>query len=348
MLHKFIILLLALSLNVGNVTGQKQFKVVCVAFYNFENLFDTHDMPGKNDVEFTPDGDYHYTEEIYQEKLDNLAEVVSRIGTDVTPDGAAILGVCEIENRKVLEDFVRHPKIADRNYQIVHFESQDFRGIDNALLYQEKYFKVHHSDTLLMISRISGTDTSYSRHILVVEGTLDGDTTAITVNHWPSRRGGEQATRSLRNGAAQQNRDLVDKNDARGIKTIVMGDLNDDPINESVSDILRAKPNKKKTRSGEMYNPYYDYYKRGLGTTAYRDAWSLFDQIILSYNFVKKSSNGFRYHRAEVFNEPWLTQKLGTYKGYPYRTYSFGSYIGGYSDHFPVYIFLVKESQISE
>ena len=344
MLHKFLVLIFALCLSVSTSLAQKQYKVVCVAFYNFENLFDTYDMPGKNDVEFTPDGANHYTEEIYLEKLDNLATVVSKIGTDVTPDGAAILGVCEIENRKVLEDFVKHPKIADRNYQIVHYESPDFRGIDNALLYQEKYFKVHSSNTLLMISRISGTDTSYSRHILVVEGTLDGDTVAITVNHWPSRRGGEQATKHLRNGAAQQNRDLVDRNNARGIKTIVMGDLNDDPINESVSEILRAGPNKKKIRSGEMYNPYYEYYKRGLGTTAYRDAWSLFDQIILSSNFVRKT-DGFRFHRAEVFNEPWLTQKLGTYKGYPHRTYSFGSYIGGYSDHFPVYIFLVKESK---
>jgi len=342
MLRKYLILLSTLALSLSTSFAQKQYKVVCVAFYNFENLFDTYDMPGKNDVEFTPDGANHYTEEIYLEKIDHLATVVSKIGMDVTPDGAAIIGVCEIENRKVLEDFVRHPKIADRNEQIVHFESQDFRGIDNALLYQEKYFKVHSSDTLLMISRISGTDTSYSRHILVVEGTMDGDTVAITVNHWPSRRGGEQATRHLRNRAAQQNRDVVDRNNARGIKTIVMGDLNDDPVNESVSKILRAGPSTKKMRSGEMYNPYYDFYKRGMGTTAYRDAWSLFDQIILSSNFVRKT-DGFRFHRAEVFNEPWLTQKLGTYKGYPYRTYSFGSYIGGYSDHFPVYVFLIKE-----
>ncbi len=344
MQHKDLILIIALCLSGSVCFAQKKYKVVCVAFYNFENLFDTYDMPGKNDVEFTPDGDYHYTEEIYQEKLDHLAEVVSKIGTDLTPDGPAILGVCEVENLKVLEDFVKHPKIADRNYQIVHYESQDFRGIDNALLYQEKYFKVHSSDTLRMISRISGKDTSYSRHILVVEGTLDGDTVAITVNHWPSRRGGEQATRHLRNRAAQQNRDLVDLNYQRGIKTIVMGDLNDDPINVSVSEILNAGPDKKKIRGREMYNPYYDYYKKGLGTTAYRDAWSLFDQIILSSHFVKRS-DGFRFHKAEVFNEPWLTQKLGTYKGYPYRTYSFGSYVGGYSDHFPVYIFLKKEVQ---
>jgi len=344
MLKKYLILMFVMSIAATSSFAQKEYKVACVAFYNFENLFDTYDMPGKNDVEFTPDGAYHYTEEIYQEKLENLATVVSEIGTDLTPDGAAILGVCEIENRNVLEDFVKHPKIADRNYQIVHYESQDFRGIDNALLYQEKYFKVHSSDTLLMISRVSGTDTSYSRHILVVEGTLDGDTIAFTVNHWPSRRGGEQATRHLRNGAAQQNRDLVDRNNERGIKTIVMGDLNDDPINESVSEILNAVPSKKKIHSTEMYNPYYDFYKRGQGTTAYRDAWSLFDQIILSPQFVKRT-DGFRFHRADVFNEPWLTQKLGTFKGYPHRTYSFGSYIGGYSDHFPVYVFLVKETR---
>ena len=326
------------------VDAQKQYKVICVGFYNFENLFDTEDHPDKQDSEFTPEGSNHYTEDRYQTKLENLSEVVSKMGTEVTPHGPAILGVCEIENRKVLEDFVLHPNIVDRNYQIVHFESPDRRGIDNALLYQEEYFKVTRAYTIPMPTRISDGDTSYSRDILTVHGTIDDEPVVILVNHWPSRRGGEKATAPLRNRAAEICRMVVDSANEQGIKSIVMGDLNDDPVNTSVSEILRARPSTRKLRSGDMYNPFYDFYKRGMGTTAYQDAWSLFDQIILSHQWVRKT-NGFEYYKARVFNEPWLTQRLGHFKGYPFRTYGGGTWLGGYSDHFPVYVFLVKERE---
>jgi hypothetical protein len=184
-------------------------------------------------------------------------------------------------------------------------------------------------------------DTSYSRDILVVSGKIGGEQIVLTVNHWPSRRGGEKATAPLRNAAALINKKIVDSNTVAGIKTIVMGDLNDDPVNTSVKGILRAHTKPEKLTASDMYNPMYDFYRRGMGTTAYQDAWSLFDQIIVSSNLVGDQT-GYRYYRAHVFNEPFLTQKLGQFKGYPYRTFAGNTYLGGYSDHFPVYIFLVK------
>jgi len=161
------------------------------------------------------------------------------------------------------------------------------------------------------------------------------------VNHWPSRRGGEKATAPLRNAAAQINADIVRENTLRGVKSIIMGDLNDDPVNVSVKTILRAKPKPDRLATHDTYNPMYDFYKRGIGTTAYQDAWSLFDQIIVSSNLANDKT-GFHFYRARVFNASFLTQKMGQYAGYPLRTYSGNSYLGGYSDHFPVYIFLVK------
>ena len=333
-----------LLLTVAAHSQDNAVKLVCVAFYNFENLFDTEDDPLTSDGEFTPQGSYHYTEEIYREKLDRLAEVVAQLGTELTPDGPAILGVCEVENRKVLEDFVAHPRIAHRDYRIVHFESRDRRGIDVALLYQQKYFEIQHAKNLPMATRIVQGDTSWSRDILVVTGNLDGEPTAVLVNHWPSRRGGELATAPLRNAAAMVNKRVVDSLAARGVRSIVMGDMNDDPVNESMRVVLDAQAKARRIKEGQMYNPMYDFYKRGMGTTAYRDAWSLFDQIVLSHHYVQ-ATDGFRFYKARVFNKPWLVQKLGQYKGYPFRTYAGGTYLGGYSDHFPVYVFLVKDVQ---
>ncbi len=338
-----ICVLVGVGILYANVFAQSEHKIVCIGFYNFENLFDVYDSPDTDDAEFTPEGSNHYTREIYREKQNHLADVVSQLGIESTPDGVALLGVSEIENRKVLEDFVAHPKIRDRNYQIVHYDSPDSRGIDVALLYQAKYFTYDSSKSIPMPTYINEPgDTSYSRDVLIVYGKMDGEKFAITVNHWPSRRGGEKATAPLRNAAALINKKVVDINTKAGIKTLVMGDLNDDPVNMSVKGILRAQTKSENLASTEMYNPMYAFYKRGIGTTAYQDAWSLFDQVIISSNLVS-DDDGYHFYRARVFNESFLTQKLGQYKGYPFRTFSGNTYIGGYSDHFPVYVFLVKK-----
>jgi hypothetical protein len=323
--------------------GQVEYKVACIAFYNFENLFDTIDSPDTDDFEFTPYGPNAYNSKVYYEKLGNLSKVIGEVGTAYTPDGPAILGVCEIENRSVLEDFVKQPAVASRGYEILHQDSKDGRGVDVGLLYQPKYFTPDTTFYYSLPTNDAGDSAKYSRDILFTIGYLDGELIGISVNHWPSRRGGESSTAHLRNAAAKWNRATIDSlAKHRGItKTIVLGDLNDDPINESVRQYLNAGRSIDRLESHQMFNPFEEYYRRGLGTTAYQDAWSLFDQIILSYP-LSKTKDGFRYYKASIHKEPYMMQKSGPYAGYPWRTYAGGKYAGGYSDHFPVYVLLVK------
>lgn len=325
--------------------AQKSVKVGAIGFYNFENLFDTTDNPEKLDEEFTPTGKRLWTDDIYWEKQQNLAKVVAELGTELSPDGLAILGVAEVENRKVLEDFVQQDALKDRNYQIIHYESPDRRGIDVALLYQPKYFQVTESKAVpLMIYNDTG-ERVFTRDILLVGGTFDGDPLYVLVNHWPSRSGGESATRDFRNAGALRNKEISDSltmlNPAA--KVIIMGDLNDDPVSPSVKKVIKAQAKSAKVRPQGFYNPMYDFYKKGFGTLAYRDAWSLFDQILLNYPIVKANAEGYHFYRAHIHNPSYLIQKKGRYKGYPFRTFDFDNYMGGYSDHYPVYVYLVKE-----
>jgi hypothetical protein len=323
----------------------KQYQVAAIGFYNFENLFDTYDDPKINDEEFLPEGLRVWTKERYEEKLKNLARVISELGTELTPDGVAILGVAEIENRRVLEAFVKQKVVADRNYEIVHYDSPDFRGIDVALLYQPKYFKVSGSRPIPVVIYAENGERIFTRDILYVSGELNGEKVHILVNHWPSRRSGEKATRPLRNAAAMICKNVKDSlvSIDPAAKVIVMGDLNDDPVSPSIKDVLACKNSVEKTEEGDFFNPWFEFYKNGIGTMAYQDAWSLFDQIILSAGLVEGAGNTYRFYKAVVHNKPYLIQKTGQFKGYPFRTFDFDNYIAGYSDHFPVYVFLIRE-----
>lgn len=323
--------------------GQKEFTVACIAFYNLENLFDTLDSPDTDDAEFTPLGPNLYTSEVYWDKLGHMSKVISEIGTAYTTDGPALLGVSEIENRSVLEDLVKQPALVSRGYKILHQDSKDARGVDVALLYQSKYFKPEQVYFYSLKTSEPGEDVRYSRDILFAIGQLNGEEVIVSVNHWPSRRGGEQTTAHLRNAAAAYNRYFLDSMAmAHHItKALVMGDLNDDPVNESLHKYLGAQRTSDDLKENEMYNPFEAFYRKGLGTTAYQDAWSLFDQIILSKDLAV-SSDGLAFYKAGVYSQPYMMQKSGAFKGYPLRTYINGVYAGGYSDHFPVYVLLVK------
>ncbi len=344
-MKQILIFSLSFSLFQTLFAQDTQYKVACVGYYNLENLFDTEDDPLIRDEEFTPDGKRHWTEELYKDKQKNLAKVISEMGTDLTPDGVAILGVSEIENRLVLEDFVKQPAVAGRNYQIVHYDSPDERGIDVGLLYQPKYFTVTGSRAIpLFIYRDDGT-RNFTRDVLHVRGEMEGEELHILVNHWPSRSGGEKRSRPGRNAAALLCKQVVDSLQQLdpNVKVIIMGDMNDDPVSPSIKQVLACKNKKENVKTGDLYNPMTEFYKKGFGTTAWRDAWSLFDQVIVSSGIVAKKQSGYRFYKAVVHNKPYLIQKTGKYKGYPFRTFNFDNYMSGYSDHLPVYIYLIKE-----
>lgn len=321
----------------------KEYKVGCVAFYNLENIFDTIDQEEVMELDFAPGGKNNWNSEKYWEKLGRMAKVISEIGSEYVPGGPALIGVSEIENRTVLEDLIKEEPLAKSGYKIAHFDSPDKRGIDVALLYRASSFKVTSQKAVPL--HMPDIEDFRTRDILVVSGEFDGDLMHVLVGHWPSRRGGEKRSAPLRNAAADLTRSIVDslQKEDKNAKIIVMGDLNDDPTNESVELHLRAKGNQKKMKKGDMFNPMADYYKKGIGTTAYKDVWSLFDQLIVSQGLLGNDKSSYKFFKAKIFKKDYLIQKEGRFKGYPFRTYSFGAYIGGYSDHLPVYMFLIKE-----
>ncbi|MBL7738516.1 MAG: endonuclease/exonuclease/phosphatase [Chitinophagaceae bacterium] len=346
-MKKSVIVVFLIACFFSALAQKKEFKPVIISFYNLENLYDTVNNPIKDDEEFLPDGPRNYKTDIYLDKLNKLATVISQIGADISPDGPALLGVAEVENDTVLNDLVRQKLIAKRNYKIVHYDSKDIRGVDVGLLYNPKYFKPEASDKLFVQLPGGSKDAYYTRDILWVKGQLDGETIHVYVNHWPSRSGGEERSAPAREAAAQVCRNHIDSilKQEPNARIIVMGDLNDDPTNASVSAILNAKGRQKDVRAGGLFNPWTEMYRKGYGTLAYRDAWGLFDQIIISSPFLDKEQNGLFFYQQHIFRKEYMVENKGQYKGYPMRTWDGNTYRGGYSDHFPTYIVFLKKLQ---
>tara|TARA_R110000751_G_scaffold275583_2_gene376515 strand:- start:362 stop:1390 length:1029 start_codon:yes stop_codon:yes gene_type:complete len=327
---------------------EKRFKIHTVAFYNLENLFDTINDTTKFD-EASPIMEMNANrEEVYIKKVKNMARVIADIGADITGNTPAIIGVSEVENRQVLVDVVNDPLLLSKDYGIIHYDSPDARGIDVALLYQKSLFKpISHGSYEVKMYDANTRKRKQTRDQLLVSGELDGDLIHVIVNHWPSRSGGEARSRPSRVAAAKVTKHLKDSLMVIDpyAKIFIMGDLNDDPTNESVKGILEAKSNKEDVDLKGLYNPYEEMFtKKGLGTTAYRDAWSLFDQIIMTKELIKKDDySSFRLYKAGIYNKQYLTNKKGRWKGYPLRSFADGGFSNGFSDHFPVYVHIIKE-----
>ncbi len=340
-----LLLILFFSFSFAGLHAQTKYKVAVVAFYNLENLYDTIDNPKVNDDEFTPKGERSYNSAIYWNKIGKLASVIAQLGSETTPDGPAILGVAEIENDTVLNDLINHPLLKKRNYKYVHYDSRDIRGVDVAMLYNPKYFTPEESKALFVRLPGGSKDSYFTRDILWVKGKLDGETIHVYVNHWPSRLGGEERSAPARAAAAAvclAQMQEVAKTEPN-VKNIIMGDLNDDPTSPSITEVLRAKPKMQDVKPNGLYNPWTELYKKGLGTLAYQDAWGLFDQILISQPWINKEQTGFFFHKQMVFNKEFLVENAGRYKGYPMRTWDGLVYRGGYSDHFPTYLVMLKK-----
>ncbi|MDB5227321.1 MAG: endonuclease/exonuclease/phosphatase [Bacteroidota bacterium] len=342
---KNTILLLISLITATAVSGQQKYKIVAFGFYNLENFYDTINQPNVDDDEFTPNGFYHYDGRIFMDKVDHLAEVISLIGTDETPDGLAFFGCAEIENRTVLETLANHPKLKSRNYQIVHYDGPDLRGVDCGFLYNPKYFKVLYSCSNLVNLKMLDKNNIPTRDVLYIKGVLNGtDTIHVFVNHWPSRRGSSEATAPKREFAARVSKKIIDSLMAinPNTKVIDMGDLNDNPTDVSMTKVLGCVDKKENCKPGGLFNPWVDFYKKGAGTLAFNDAWGIFDQEVISSGWLSHSQSGYFYQGAHIFQRDFMITKTGKYKGYPKRTWDFNIYNAGYSDHLPTYITVLK------
>jgi hypothetical protein len=363
--NKITLLFLFFSIICANAQ-QKKFSVHTVAFYNLENLFDTINNPNI-DEEWLPNGAQNWTSEKYNKKLENLARVLSEIGTGENPNSPTLIGASEIENRGVLEDLVRQPKLAVNDYGIVQYDSPDKRGIDVALLYQKKHFKptssinipllIYRNDSKIVEKNTGETaedkadsdknevaidNRIYTRDVLLVTGILDGDEVNIIVNHWPSRSGGEKKSSPFREAAGRLDRKIMDSiyKVNPNAKIINMGDLNDGTYNKSVKEGVGAKLKKEEVKQFGVYNPFEQMAKDGNSSLFYRDAGDIFDQIMVSETLIQKDYSSYRYWKAGIYNKPYMIQTTGQYKGYPLR-HSINEV--GFSDHFPVYIYLIKQ-----
>jgi hypothetical protein len=360
--RNFLALLFVAVVTVGAQAQEKKYKVHTVAFYNCENLFDT--INGANyDEEYLPQAGW--TQKKYKQKLNNLGRVLAEIGTsDKQKESPTIIGVCEVENRGVLEDLVKNYQLAGKNYGVVHFDSPDKRGIDVGFLYQKKYFEpTSYINIPLMVQKnetkskkkeeveektddvaeVNKIDNRlYTRDILLVTGLLDGEEVNILVNHWPSRSGGEKVSSPFREAAGRLNRKIMDSiyKVNPNAKIISMGDLNDGTYNKSVKEGIGAKLKKEEVKQFGVYNPFEEMAKKGNASLFYRDAGDIFDQIMVSETLIKADYSSFQYWKSGIYNKPFLIETAGQYKGYPKRN---STAEPGFSDHFPVYIYLIKE-----
>ncbi|WP_289645368.1 endonuclease [Maribacter aestuarii] len=313
---------------------KKNEQLYTVAFYNLENLFDAENNERTLDDDFTPEGFKKWTPKRYEKKLSKVAKTIFGIGKPNNPNPPVLVGVAEAENKTVLQDLVQKHPLNPISYKFVHYESPDERGIDTALLYNPKYFEVIHAEPMaLMIKNLDGVrDTT--RDILYVKGRLNGEEMHVFVNHWPSRWEGNEATEYKRIRAAEVIRGKMKgiDNHYKEPNFIIMGDFNDDPDSASIQELIA---------DSSLYNPMEKLHAPGKrGSSNYKKTWSLFDQIIISHSFLNYQKRTHSFREANIYDEVHLKEHDGKYEGSPFRTYAGRKYLGGYSDHFPVYIIL--------
>lgn len=311
---------------------------LCIAHYNVENLFDTLDDPSTNDQDFLPSSPLAWGENRYYHKLGQISKLIAQMNRGSTPD---FMGMCEIENQQVLQDLLRQPSLRKSNLAFVHAESKDPRGIDVALLYNKNLFKPF--ARLDLIVDLPGDSSPPTRPILIVSGRLvSGDTLHFLVNHWPSRRGGNEKSAPNRYAAARKLRQAVDSLFSRyggqeRCFLVLTGDFNDTPQDPSIRLLLGADT----LATRGLYHPWV-----GLegGSYCYQDRWEWLDQIILSQGLLTKDKVAKTLHyilgSSSASSEPNLRQQEGKFKGYPFRTYAGNRYLGGPSDHLPVHLYL--------
>jgi len=312
--------------------SQRQYTI---AFYNLENLFDTINDPQTLDDDFTPSSEKKWTEKRYLKKTKKMGRVISQIGYNETTHPPLLVGLAEVENKAVLDNLIDSKFLKKKEYNFVHFDSPDERGIDTALLYRKEYFEVLHQEAFNLHLVNEEGQKDYTRDILYVKGKIENEVVHVLVNHWPSRRKGTDETAYKRIAAAERNLEIISSiyeqhPDAR---ILIMGDFNDDPKSESLKTLV----------TNDFYNPMELLLTEYSGSLNYKGAWNLFDQIILSHNFLRQHGNSFRFQTANVFGPEDIKEHRGKYKGNPFRTYVGKKYLGGFSDHFPVFSILTME-----
>jgi len=319
---------------IGSGCSKIDDKKITFAFYNVENLFDTINNPQTKDDYFTPSGKNKWNTEKYHKKLDNIARVISSIQKNGLPD---ILALSEVENKKVVEDLLKTAALKKSGYKIIHKDGPDERGLDEALLYKPKTFNIISFKYIDIEFPVS--DLYKNTYILYAKGlTHEGDTLHLFINHWISRWKGKEKTEIFRILTANKIKSMVDDIliNTPNANIIIAGDFNDNPDDKSISSALKALKPKRPLKKQTLYNLAAIPYEKGEGTV-FNGKWDMFDQIIVSTSMLT-GVNGVQVNSASqtIIKYDWMLRKENGVK-IPYRTYT-NKYLGGYSDHLPVYI----------
>lgn len=323
--------------------AQEPFKVM---FYNVENLFDTINNPKTLDDEFTPDGNLHWGGYRYHKKIEDVGKVISSLGGKYPP---AIVGLCEVENETVLDDLTKKSSFARHHYKYIITHSEDMRGSNVALLYQRDQFQILQKTAYTpVIDKMTDRKT---RDILHVVGkVVNGKVLDIFVCHYPSRSEGVVKSRPLRIEVSRLLKHKVDSiyKVRNNPNVIIMGDFNDYPFDVSMKDVLGARSLNSKIESRVLYNMFLHHGKKvkDMASYKYRGKWNYLDQFVVSGNLlVNDASLHIIDNRAQVFSPNFLLDDDDKYGGQkPFRTFSGWTYLGGTSDHLPIYMDLyIKE-----
>jgi len=310
-----------------------------IAFYNVENLFDTEHNEFTLDTDYTPDGEFQWNQNRYQRKIQNLSNVISKIGAKTSKLPPIFIGLAEIENETCITDLISAEKLKPYDYDFVHYNSPDERGIDVAFLYQKKHFELIYSDTYTLYLTDNEDNRDYTRDILLVSGTLFNEQVYIIVNHWPSRNGGVKASEKKRIKAANLVQEIITDvyKENENPNIIIMGDFNDEPNSNSVKNHLM---------NSSLINPMIELQNKKKGSVKYHGKWFLFDQIILSSAFLSNGDSKLNFLSTQIFDDYFLQEPKGKRKGAPKRTFIGKWHLGGFSDHFPVYTYLKKTNHL--
>ena len=314
----------------NTASGFRRNDTLTIGFWNVENLFDLVDDLEKNDDEFSLGGKKNVTQEIYNLKLKNCAEVLSDLNAD-------IVGICEVENRFMMEEL--NKAYSSRDYSIIHYDSPDRRGIDCALFYDTEKFKVLESKP---IKNVLSTGTA-TRDILYVKGKYQDEVLHLFVNHWPSSYGGKAQAMPKRADTSklleQKVLEILRRNPQAEI--LILGDLNEEPTEENVQNLMTI--DEIKTQEGQLVNLMIPFIsQKGIGTYVYRGKDNFLDQMLVSWGLT--DSDGLKYLDGSmtILDLPKYRQQTGKYSHYPFRFWAGNKLLGGYSDHLAIKVSIVK------
>ncbi len=332
-LHLLLFLVVLSAATCRNKSNVSNGKVLSIAFYNIDNLYDDVDDTDHDDQDFTPNGQYQWTSDRYHQKLDNMAKVIAQLANGKAPD---VLGVCELESAKALEDLINTGDLKGQ-YGMVHYDSPDERGVDVALIYKTRKFKVLSSEKVPVVLTKDLNDRT--RDQLFVKALLiaSNDTICFYVCHFPSRREGKDESEINRMDAAKTCRNFINSHlNMVNDHLIVMGDFNDEPWDKSIKEGVMAN-NINQKGGANLLNLMWDFKSVGRGSYNFKGQMNCLDQFMITPSLIDGKKIEYIKKSVNILDANWLTQ-TGKYEGFPLRTFGGNKWLNGYSDHYPIYL----------